>query len=149
MNQGGWTWSFFVDYTIRLRTISFLQIDFNWYSLNVTLPHANNWWDGISSRMYIRSPTRLLLRSNLNGALNSSILNWAERNTSSSFVSQIKRISMFLPIVFSENQIYSLTNWYLSEPRLICQVNSFSCPSVQFLLQWFCFKKHGESGLVG
>ena len=75
--------------------------------------------------MYIRSPPPLLFLSNLNGALKLSILNWAEGNESSSFVSKIKIISIFLPIVFSKESVVFLIELVLSDPRLICQLKGF------------------------
>ena len=76
----------------------------------------------------------LLFLSNQNGALKLSILNWAEGNESSSFDSEIKRISVFLPTVFFKG-----STLFLNE--LIFKWFKMNFPG-QFLLQWFCYKNH-------
>ena len=84
-NQDSVKWSFCIGYIIHLRTNSFLKM----ISKDiVSVYFQDNWRDRIYSRMYIRSPLPLLFRSNLNEALNPLISNWAERNESSSFVSE-------------------------------------------------------------
>ena len=88
----------------------------------------NSWRDGIFWRMHIRTPSPLLLLSNLNEAMDSSILIWTKRKESSSFISENKTVSMSLPIAFSKNQIYFIINWYLNNPKLTSQVKGFSFP---------------------
>ena len=55
--------------------------------------------DGISSRIYKRSPPPLEFPSNLQGALKPLFKNLASGNQSSSLVSNIKNMSMLWPVI--------------------------------------------------
>ena len=59
---------------------------------------------------HYKNPPPLLFLSNPNEALNPLFFNFAEGNKSSSFLSEIKRISMFLSIVFFEESNFLLLN---------------------------------------
>ena len=67
--------------------------------------------------------------SNLNGALNPSILNWVEGYESSNFVSQIKRITPFLPII-----IFQEPNLFLNE--LIFKWPNINLSGKQFFISF-------------
>ena len=87
---------FLLGYMICLRTISFFS---NW--LQLVQSQCNFLICNTAEEMEYLEITlrRLLLLSNLNLPLNPSILDWAEENRSTSFVSRIKRTYKFLLIV--------------------------------------------------
>ena len=58
--------------------------------------------DGMSSLIYNRRQPRLLFLSYLYGVVKPSILNWAEGNESSSFVSEIRKILTFLSSIYTK-----------------------------------------------
>ena len=126
-NQGGLKWCFYVSYTMYVRTISFSNYHCHYHYQNhyhfkltstdiVSVKHCdlqNNWRDGVSSRIYIRSSPPLLFLSNVNGALNPSILNWAKEMSHQVLFQKSKEYLCFCQLYFPKNQIYFLVNWYL------------------------------------
>ena len=65
--------------------------------------------DGISSRIYKRSPPPLEFPSNLQGALKALFKNLASGNESSSLVSNIKNMSMLRPMInFNASDLFQV-----------------------------------------
>ena len=74
--------------------------------------------DGMSSLIYNRKPPPLSFLSYLYGVMKPSILNWAERNESSSFVSEIRKVSVFLSSIYIKESNLFLIEFMFTWPKI-------------------------------